>query len=421
MKTQVIALAAAQVKTINKETHMSLRILQFGTGIFLRGFWSDLVQRMNDSGADLKITSVKLTASAEKEPESAFTAPWTLRLRGLVEGREYDAQRLITCNDAYLNPFTDPADFLATAHDPEIAVIVSNSTEAGIAWFPAPRETATSFPARLCLWLEERHRSGLAAPLILPFELIEDNGAKLRDLVLRHAAEWQMPMAFQIWLVEKCDFRNTLVDRIVTRDAASAVTAEPYAFLAIDGAQREELLPLSRCAIDFLWTDSLRPYRQRKVGLLNGGHTALVFPALEAGHTTVIEAMRDPQMRGFLEELMLREIVPALALSSGLGGAELRRYALGVLDRFANPFLQHQLLAIALNSSSKFRVRLEPSRDAYQQLFGTPPPLISRAFDSFRRAVRDGRIEGDSLHLAGTSPRSFRDDPEALRQLKSQN
>lgn len=357
------------------------RVLQFGEGNFLRAFVGWMIDGLNRKGEfSGRIVVVQPIARGLAGKINEQDGLYTVLLRGLQNGEVIDQRQTIASVSRAIDPYTAFDEFLACARNPDLRFIVSNTTEAGIVFDPADRPEAappSSFPGKLTRFLLERYREmgGAAAPgfVLLPCELIDRNGDTLRDAVLRTAASWQLDAAFERWVEEANVFANTLVDRIVTGypgDEADRIwsecgyrdelldAGEPFHFWAIEapaGVAGE--LPLAGHGFHVAWTRDLKPYRDRKVRLLNGAHTSTALAAHLAGRTTVRQCMEDPVIATFLRGVLFDEAIPTLDLPR----PELEAFATAVMERFRNPFLNHLLLSIALNSVSKYRARVLPS------------------------------------------------------------
>lgn len=402
------------------------RILQFGKGNFLRGFVEWMVQRLNEQelfAGDVVI--VEATGRERGDGLNAQQGLYTTVLRGLREGAFVDERQLVECVSRVLNPYADDA-WLETARYPEIRFVVSNTTEAGLvldrddalAARPSP-----SFPGKLTQWLYARFRRFDADPrrgvVMLPCELVERNGDVLRQLVFELAARWNLPARFSSWLSQSCLFTSTLVDRIVTGYPADAaelcrelgyddrflVAAEPYHAWIIEGPEAlERELPLRTAGLNVRWTDDVTPYRECKVRILNGAHSAMAVIGTLAGLETVGDCMRHSAIRAYVESLLEREIHPTLALPA----AELRDFTRAVLERFENPHIEHRLSSILLNSVSKFRARLlGPLADGIAAT-GSVPERLAFAFAALFVAYRPNPDR----------PRAWHDDPEIFRAFE---
>lgn len=354
------------------------RILQFGAGNFLRGFVDQMVQEANDSGVcDLGITVVKATP----RPDAAYDQLREQRgmfhvvLEGMREGSRVERVSLVSSVQRVISAYDDPHQYRSAYLDPDLQIVVSNTTEAGLVWTPdnLDAKPPATFPGKITALLADRwHIFGgdpSAGLDLVPCELVADNGQLLRDLVRRHAREHDLPADFLSWLDRSCVFHDSLVDRIVpgfpldraealmarwgTRDEV-LVVGEEYAQWAIAGTDRlRERLPLDRAGLPVLYVDNVRPYRETKVRLLNGAHTALAAVAIVLGCETVREAITRPDLLAFTRALLEGEALPTLAGDPD----HARAFADAVLERFANPALEHFLGDITLNSLAKWRAR----------------------------------------------------------------
>lgn len=390
------------------------RIIQFGEGNFLRAFidWQiDLLNEHTDLDAGIEI--VRPIDSAFPPSLSSQDGLYTTVIRGLNEqGEAVSDARLIRSVNREINVYQDYQTFLSLAHNPDIRFVFSNTTEAGISYHAGDKledAPAVSYPAKLTRLLFERFTcfDGAADKgwVIIPCELIDYNGEALLELVLRYAQEWALPATFIRWLKDANTFCSTLVDRIVTgypRDEADAIerqlgykdaflaTAEHFYLFVIQGpAWLAQELRLDKYPLNVLIVDDIKPYKARKVAILNGAHTALVPVAWLAGLNTVGEAMNDADVCRFVEKTIAEEIIPVLDLPRD----ELLSFAEAVTSRFRNPYIQHQLLSIALNGMTKFRTRILPQLLAGQQANGRLPARLTfalAALIAFYQGERDG-------------------------------
>lgn len=391
----------ATLPTLNR-SHLNLppappeRVLQFGEGVFLRAFADWMIDELNTKGLlSAGVAVVKPRGGKSIEVFNDQQGLYTLLTRGLRDGAPVDESRVITCITRGIDPLTQWTDLLKIARSECVRFVISNTTEAGIAvdendnFSDAPPK---SFPAKLTRLLYERW-THFGAPrehgwVVLPCELIENNGTVLRELVMQLAHKWNLEAGFVGWVGKACVFCNTLVDRIVTGKPADTAAidaklgyqdallnaAEPYHALVVEApAWVAEELPLHKAGLNVVWTDNALPYRTRKVRLLNGAHTMLVLAAYLAGHDTVRQAMDDPAFKSFVRAGLYEEIVPTLDQPT----EELHAFADAVLERFANPFVEHRLLAIAMNSTSKFKARLVGSLKDYVSRKKQPPRRIA--------------------------------------------
>ncbi len=453
------------MKTLNRRDFPGAqypeRIIQFGEGNFLRAFVDWQIDLLNEH-TDLNSGVVVVRPIETSFPPSLSTQDglYTTIIRGLNEkGEAVSDARLIRSVNREISVYSEYDEFLKLAHNPEMRFVFSNTTEAGISYHAGDKfddAPAVSYPAKLTRLLFERfsHFNGALDKgwIIIPCELIDYNGDALRELVLRYAQEWALPEAFIQWLDQANSFCSTLVDRIVTgypRDEVAKLeeelgyhdgfldTAEHFYLFVIQGPKSLATeLRLDKYPLNVLIVDDIKPYKERKVAILNGAHTALVPVAFQAGldtvgeamndaeicafvekaiyeekerkvailngaHTalvpvafqagldTVGEAMNDAEICAFVEKAIYEEIIPVLDLPRD----ELESFASAVTGRFRNPYIKHQLLSIALNGMTKFRTRILPQLLAGQKAKGTLPARLTfalAALIAFYRGERNG-------------------------------
>lgn len=392
------------------------KIIQFGEGNFLRAFVDWQIDLLNEH-TDLDAGIVVVRPIDTDFPPSLSTQDglYTTIISGLNEqGETVRDTRIIRSVNREINIYHQFDEYLALARDPNIRFVFSNTTEAGISYVESDRlEDAppASFPAKLTRLLFERftHFSGAADKgwVLLPCELIDYNGEALQKLVLRYAQQWALPAAFTQWLENSNTFCSTLVDRIVTGYPRSEVdslqeelgyqdsffdSAEHFYLFVIQGPKSlAQELRLDKLPLNIRLVDDIKPYKERKVAILNGAHTALVPVAFLAGLNTVGESMNDAQISRFVELAIAEEISPVLDLPQD----ELTSFAQAVLSRFRNPFIQHQLLSIALNGMTKYRTRILPQLLASQAKNQLLPPRLTFALAAllaFYRGERNGEV-----------------------------
>lgn len=405
------------MKTLNRQDFPGqsypTKVIQFGEGNFLRAFVDWQLDVLNET-TDLQAGITLVRPINTDFPPSLNTQDglYTTVIRGLNEqGEAVSDARLIRSVNNEINPYQDFAGYLALAHNPDIRFVFSNTTEAGISYHAGDSiddAPPVSFPAKLTRLLLERFNHFNGAPdkgwVIIPCELIDYNGDALKALIERYAQEWQLPPAFLDWLETANTFCSTLVDRIVTgypREEAPALetelgyhdafldTAEHFYLFVIQGpAWLADALKLTECSLNIRIVADIKPYKERKVAILNGAHTALVPVAWLCGLDTVGEAMQDDDVRRFVEKAIHQEIIPVLDLPA----AELREFADAVTGRFQNPYIRHQLLSIALNGMTKFRTRILPQLLAGRQNGAYPVRLTFAlaALIAFYRGERAG-------------------------------
>jgi tagaturonate reductase len=366
-----------------KKAGRPVRMLQYGEGNFLRAFVGYMTDIANEKAVfDGDIQIVKPIEYGNLDAFKEQECVYTVLLRGKRDGAAYVEKRVVTSVSGACCAYRDYEEYAAFAKSPELRLIVSNTTEAGIVYDESDLfelNPPKTYPGKLTKFLYERYLAfngaDNAGVIVLPVELIEKNGAKLKDCCLRLAALWKLPEGFSRWLGMANVFCNTLVDRIVTgfpKDETESlqaelgyadkllVTAEPFALWVIESECPEkvaEAFPLDKAGLPVLFVKDYVPYRERKVRLLNGAHTASALAAYLAGIETVGELMRDTAMRAFLERALFGELAPMVPLPP----EEVRRFAESVIERFENPFIKHSLLSIAMNSVSKFKARVLPT------------------------------------------------------------
>ncbi len=422
------------------------KIIQFGEGNFLRAFidWQiDVLNEQTDLNAGVVI--VRPINTDFPPPLNTQDGLYTTIIRGLNENGEVVKQsRIIRSVNNEINIYQRYDDYLALAHNPEIKFIFSNTTEAGINYHEGDRfddRPPVSYPAKLTRLLFERFTAAGGDVhqgfVLLPCELIDYNGEQLKALVLKYAREWRLSDEFMQWLETANTFCSTLVDRIVTGYPRNEVaeletelgyqdsfldTAEYFYLFVIQGPQSlTRMLHLDQANLNILIVDDIKPYKERKVAILNGAHTALVPVAYLAGVDTVGEAMNDPALRRFVQSAVENEIIPVLSLPQD----ELRQFAEAVIKRFQNPFIQHQLLSIALNSMTKYRTRNLPQLLAYVQKYQKLPPHLTfalAALIAFYRGERNGQpiaLQDDAIWLTRYKQwwQQFADGDLSLYQL----
>lgn len=368
------------------------KVLQFGEGNFLRGFVDWMIDRLNketDWNGGVAVVQPLPGGMIDKLNEQ--DGLYTLYLRGLQNGERVEETRIVDCVTRGINPYENFEEYIACAKNPDLRFIVSNTTEAGIEYKSGQSEddfANMTFPARLTLLLKARFDANMKGFILLPCELIDKNGDCLKECVLKYAKDWNYGDEFAKWINEENHFTNTLVDRIVTgypRDNAAEMekqygyldnmidTAEIFHLWVIEGDKAlAEEIPFHKIGLNVIWTDDVTPYKKRKVRILNGAHTMMVLAARLAGLETVKDAMDDELVFDFMKNGIFEEIIPTLDLSK----EELVQFANDVIERFKNPFIKHYLLSIALNSVSKFKVRVLPSLLEYIKMNGKNPQRL---------------------------------------------
>ena len=402
------------------------RVLQFGEGNFLRAF----VDRFFDSAAEVGAWSGKVVLvqpiSANFELADAINAQdglYTVCVRGREGGRVVDETRVVSSCSRCLNPYraADYAAIMDVARSDTLELVVSNTTEAGITYDPACCASdlpPASFPAKLAQVLHTRWLAGKPGVIVLSCELIEHNGAELLRIVQRYAGEWGWGDRFLDWLEHSCTFCTTLVDTIVPgriRDPGEAArmenrlgyadpllsVREPFQMWGIEGASElAARLPFTKAGLLGVFvTPDVTPYKKRKVRILNGAHTGFVPGAWLAGFGIVRGCMHDEVVVGFMRKLLDDEVIPTLA--ADLDIEDCRRFAASVESRFDNPFIDHQLLSICLNSTAKWRARDLPTLLDYVGARHALPPCLTTSLAALIAFYTTGFEARDSegLHL----------------------
>lgn len=365
------------------------RIIQFGEGGFLRGFVDWMIQKMNDNGSySGNVVVVQPIKDGMCDLLTAQNCCYTHIIRG-VEGVD---KTLVNSISRCVKPYDNFDEYLALAENPDFRFVVSNTTEAGIVFSEEDKITDAppkTFPAKLTLFLKKRFELKLPGFVFLPCELIDRNGDNLKKCVLEYAKLWNLGGDFCDWIEKDNVFTNTLVDRINTgypkgEDVGlgyedNMVNTSEYFHLWVIETDYdiEKELPFAKAGLNVIVTkDKLEMYRTRKVRILNGAHTSLVPYALLSGLDTVKSCIDDKMMNEHIRKCVFDEIIPTLDLPRD----ELLDYANSVLERFGNPYIKHYLTAIALNSVSKFKVRVLPSILEYIKRYGKMPATLLFAF-----------------------------------------
>ena len=367
---------------------MKEKIIQFGEGGFLRGFADWMIQKVNDT-TDFG-GSVVVVQPIENGMCNMLTKQncvYTHICRG-IEGVEIQKNNVIS---RCVKPYEDFEGYLSLAENPDFRFVISNTTEAGITFSEDDKITdspAKTFPAKLTQLLKKRFDLGFGGFVFLPCELIDKNGENLKKCVLSYADLWDLGADFKAWIEKENIFCNTLVDRINTgypKDEKIELdyednminTSEYFHLWVIEGySELFKEIPFDKCGLNVIVTDKLEMYRTRKVRILNGAHTSLVPYALLEDFDTVKSCVDDEKMNEHIRKCVFEEIIPTLDLPKD----ELKEYADNVLTRFANPYIKHYLSSIALNSVSKFKVRVLPSITEYIKRFDKMPETLIFSF-----------------------------------------
>ena len=415
--------------TANAPAAYPEKILQFGGGNFLRGFVDWIVEEYNEqTGSNWGILVVKPTQKGDYATWRQQDGLFHVLTKGIKNGQLVEESQLIKTVSRIIHPYKEWAAFLASAEQASLTYIISNTTEMGIRFSESDSITDKpphEFPAKLTQWFYHRfkHFQGAekAGCVVIPTELIIDNGTVLKNAILQYADHWQLENTFKEWIQQHTIFCNTLVDRIIPGVAKEALfdawkqigfqdqlitQGEPYHFWAIEAPESvRTAFPLDTLGLNIVYTNDLSPYRTIKVRILNGAHTSMVPVGYLFGIETVREAVEHPIVGSFIRQLLFEEIIPSLDLPE----AQLQQFAKDVLDRFKNPTIQHQLISISLNSTSKLKARILPSILAYHQKTGQLPKRLVFAMAAkiyFYKGERNGQ------------PIPLKDDPTAITFLQ---
>ncbi len=402
---------------VTPKTKRPEKVLQFGEGNFLRGFVNWMFNKLNTDGLfNGEVVVVQPIEHGLVDMLNDQDGLYTLLLRGLKNGDVVVDKEIISSVGRGINPYRDFDEYLKCAENADLRVIISNTTEAGIAYNPGEKyddAPPASFPGKLTVLLHKRFKAfnGDASKglIIVPCELIDRNGDNLKKVVFRLAGEWNLGEDFITWLENSNYFLNTLVDRIVTgypRDEISKLTeelgytdnllntAEPFHLWVIEGDKKlEKELPFTKAGLNVVWTSDMTPYRTRKVRILNGAHTMTVLAAYLAGKDTVKECMDDTLINNYMKKGLFEEIIPTIDLPA----KELEDFSSAVFERFANPFIKHYLLSIALNSVSKFKSRILPSIKDYIERKGRLPKVLTFSLAALIAFYRGTEIRETAL------------------------
>ncbi|WP_298502483.1 tagaturonate reductase [uncultured Maribacter sp.] len=416
--------------TANVNTYAE-RILQFGEGNFLRAFANWMIHEMNKkANFDAGVVVVQPIDQGLVKILNDQDGLYTLYLNGIKNGKAISEHEIIDCIQRAINPYDNFAGYLANAKNPDLRFVISNTTEAGIAYNAEDTLEDTpqkSFPGKLTALLYKRFQEFSGASdkglIVIPCELIDRNGDNLKRIILQYAKEWKLGEEFVNWINEDNIFCNTLVDRIVPgypRDKMDAITkelgykdnlvveGEQFHLWVIEGPKEvKEEFPSEACGLNVVFTDDMEPYRTRKVRILNGAHTSLVPVGYLYGIEKVRESLEDTVVGGFLKGAIFNEICPTLDLSE----EELNQFSNDVLDRFRNPYLEHALMSISLNSVSKYKTRVLPSVLEYVKRKNELPNRLLFSLAALI-AFYKGERNGEEITL--------KDDEKVLEFFKTQ-
>lgn len=391
------------------------KVLQFGEGNFLRAFADWQIEEMNQkAGFNGSVVVVQPRGQGKTEKLNKQDGLYTLYLQGMKDGKALKEHQVISSISRGIDLFNHYDEYLKLAQSPDLRFVISNTTEAGIVFDADDKledRPQKCFPAKLTAFLYERFQSfkgdNSKGVIILPCELVEKNGELLKEYILRYAAVWQLGDDFEKWIEEANTFCNTMVDRIVPGfpvDSIDEITkelgylddyivmAEQYHLWVIEGPQwLHDEFPARLAGMNTLIVDDLTPYRTQKVRILNGAHTAMTPVAYLYGLDTVAQAVEHERVGAYIKQLVFEEILPVLDFPK----EALHDFAADVMDRFRNPFIQHYLISISLNSLSKFKTRNLPTLLEYYERNQVLPQRLVFALAALISFYRGKRGEED--------------------------
>lgn len=404
-------------KTLSGKKERPVRVVQFGEGNFLRGFVDYMIDIANEAGKfDGDIVLIKPIEFGSLTMFHEQDCQYTVSLRGIVDGEAKVSNRAVTSVADAVDTYTEYEKYMNLAKTDTLRFVVSNTTEAGIVFDDTDQfalEPPKTFPGKLTKFLYARYKyfNGAADKglVMLPVELIDDNGIMLKKCVMQLIALWGLEDGFKTWVEEACIFTSTLVDRIITgypKDEAESiweslgyedrllVTGEPFALWVIESDKDiSKEFPLPDAGLPVIFTDNQKPYKQRKVRILNGAHTSFVLASYLAGNDIVLQSMQDEDIKSFMMKTIFDEVIPTLTLPK----EELEDFANAVITRFNNPYVKHALLSISLNSVSKWRARCLPSFLGYVEKYGKLPVHLTFSIAALMAFYTGSEIRGKAL------------------------
>lgn len=413
-------------KKLFDKPERKIKIMQFGEGNFLRAFVEWIIQDLNDKGAiDAGVVVVQPMPFGRVKELSEQDGLYTLRLEGIDGGKKVKKSQVIDVIGDCLNPFTEYQKFLKYGESEDLQIIISNTTEAGIAVDETDTDFSVcpkSYPGKLLALLKARYDKfhgakdkGLA---IIPCELIDDNGDELYRCLTELAKINKMDAAFIDWMQNCNYFTSTLVDRIVPgypKNEIEQIQKETgyidnnvvkgeifHLWVLKKQAHVQKVLPADSTGLNVIFADDIHPYKQRKVKILNGSHTAMVPVAYLCGIDTVGEAVNDPVIGKYVRDFVFDEVNPTINLPQD----QMTAFANSVLERYQNPYIRHELMSIALNSTTKFKTRILPTLTDYVKLTGKLPQHVLFSFAALvefhkgKRGNEDIALNDDPAYLA---------------------
>ena len=407
-------------KPIDEIFKLPEKILQFGTGVLLRALPDYFIDKANKEGIfNGRVVVVKSTGTGEKDAFDRQDGMYTLAVRGLENGEILDEAIICSAISRVLSATDQWDDILQTAGNAHLQVVISNTTEVGIQFVEESifQRPPVSFPAKLLAILYERYKIFNGSPeaglVIIPTELLTDNGKKLKSILSELAVFNALESAFRDWLNVHNHFCSSLVDRIVpgkpdpeTKEMLEKEwgytdnlmsVCEPYRLWAIEGDNAiRKVLSFYSADPGVIITPDITKFKELKLRMLNATHSLSSGLAFLSGFKTVKAAMEDEVFESFIENLMMYEVSPAIPFT--IAEDEKKAFGLKVLDRFRNPYLQHQWLSITMQYSSKLAMRVLPVLNKYYELFKKPPELITMGFAAYILFMRPVKKETEKYY-----------------------
>lgn len=398
------------------------RVLQFGTGVLLRGLCDFAIHKANKSGKFKGSVVVVKSTGKDVTDFSNQENLYTVCVRGIHNGKLVEENEVVECISRVLAAETDWQAVLETAKDPKMDVVVSNTTEAGLVYEEEDYQNGVpnSFPGKLLAWLKSRYEARQKGVVIIPTELVVDNGSVLKEIVHKLLVYNQAKEDFANWVLNENHFCSSLVDRIVPGrpnqqehkkleetlgyEDALLIKCEYYKLWAIQGST-EIAKRLSFCSSteNILVAKDISQYRELKLRMLNASHTLMCGLSFLSGFTFVKDTLKDSHMEKYMTILMLTELAPSIP--KNMDSKLVQRYGREVLDRFRNPYLEHKWISITLQYTLKMKSRVVPLISNYYSVFNTTPHYLARCFAAyllFMKCAKNskGEFEGS---MEGTS------------------
>lgn len=396
------------------------KVLQFGTGVLLRGLPDYFIDKANRQGVfNGRIVVVKSTSSGSSAGFDQQNGLYTLCVKGIEKGEKVEENIVCSAISRVLSAADSWKEILQCAHNPEMKIVVSNTTEVGIQLVEESisANPPTSFPGKLLAFLYERYQafngSEESGMVIVPTELIVGNGDKLKSIVLQLANFNQLDEAFINWLEKSNFFCNSLVDRIVPgKPDAETISSfqqkagyqddlltvsEVYRLWAIEGDEKvKSTLSFAEADKGVIIAPDIEIYRELKLRMLNGTHSLSCALAFLAGFETVKEAMDNDIFSGFVSQLMKEEIASAIPYE--VSKQQTDEFAAQVLDRFRNPHIKHQWIAITMQSTAKLKMRVVPVLLNHYQYSDHVPLQIALGFAAYLTFMQVQKEEGGKYY-----------------------